>query len=206
MVKITKIKLQKNQKRVNVYTDGKYLLALPIEVVAKENLKVGQEISNKEIEDLSFDNDYHRFLNTVYNLISRRPRAKAEIEKYLHGKHASAGVSQKIIEKLEDNNYLNDEEFARWWLEQRQTFRQKGKLALKAELRQKGVDEEIIRTVLEAEVNEVSLAQKALQKKIPIFGNLPKREQHRKMFAFLAQKGFSYETIKTVLDETEKKE
>lgn len=206
MPKITKIKLQRNQKRANIFSDGKYLLALPIEVVAKENLRVGQEISEEEIKDLVFDNEYHRLLDAIYNLISRRPRAKAEIEKYLHGKHTSTGVSQKIIEKLEKNNYINDKEFSRWWLEQRQTFRQKGKLALKAELRQKGVDEETIRGVLETEVNEIPLAQKALQKKAMTFGRQPEKDRHRKMFAFLAQKGFSYETIKTVLDEVEKKE
>ena len=166
-------------------------------------MRLGKKLVKKKSKT---SDEYSRLLDSVYRLISRRPRTKAEIEKYLHGKHASAGVCRKIIEKLEKNNYLNDKEFSRWWLEQRQAFRPKGKLALKAELRQKGVDEETIRGVLEAGVDEVSLAQKALQKKASTFAKLPRKNQHQKMFSFLGQKGFSYETIKTVLDELEKKE
>lgn len=209
MPKITRIKLQKSlsgrQKRANIFVDGKFLLGLPIEVVAKEDLRVGKEICGKEIEDLAFGNEYHRFLDAVYNLLSHRPRSKAEIEKYLHGKHASEKASQKILKKLEAENYINDEAFARWWLGQRQTFRQKGKLALKAELRQKGVEEEVIRQVLEEEVDEVKLATLAVQKKMAVLKKLPARDFHQKVFGFLARKGFSFETIKTVLDEIEKK-
>lgn len=206
MATITRIKLQKNRQRANIFTDGKFLLALPVETIAKKNLRIGQVISEEELEVLGFDNEYHKFLDIAYGLISRRPRSKAEIERHLHGKHVSEKVCLKVINKLEEMGYLDDENFSRWWLEQRQTFRQKGKLALKAELRQKGVDEETIKRVLEKEVDEELLAKEAANKKMTAFNKLAAREFHQKMFAFLARKGFSMETIKKVLDEIQKKE
>ncbi len=54
MSKISKIKLQKNKKRVNVYLDGKFAFGLVLDIFAKAGLKTGQELSEKEIENLIF--------------------------------------------------------------------------------------------------------------------------------------------------------
>ncbi|TSC54136.1 MAG: regulatory protein, partial [Microgenomates group bacterium LiPW_16] len=115
-------------------------------------------------------------------------------------------TKKMVWKKLQSLNYINDEEFARWWIEQRATFRPRGKMALRVELRQKGVEKEISDKVVSEKVDELSLAKKAVAKKLKIYQNLPSQEFCQKMTAFLARRGFSWETIKEVVDEITKKE
>jgi len=198
---ITAIKSQKKRKnRFNIYLDGKFVFGLSAEALAKANLSVGQELSRKEVDSLIFENELGKSLDRVYHFLSYRPRSEKEIRDYLKRKMISDDLSGKVIAKVKKQGYLDDLEFVRWWVEQRSTFRPRGKRALVAELRQKGVAPEIIDKVLSDVVDEVSLAQKAIQKKINEYLKLPSRESRQKIAAYLRRRGFSWETIEKVFD------
>ena len=204
MAEITKIKPQKNKKRVNIYLDGKFAFGLDADNFLKAGLKVGQELTEKQVEDLIFKNEFQKLLDKAYRILSLRPRSEKEVKDYLAKKKATPKVAQKIIAKLKKLNHLNDQEFARWWVEQRSTFRPRGKFGLVAELRQKGVAKEVIDRVIK-KVDEMSLARKAAQKKIRSYKRLNPREFREKMTAFLARRGFSWSVIKVTIDDFLKK-
>lgn len=147
---------------------------------------------------------YSVLLDKTLRLISLRPRSKKEITDYLKKKKASPEEKLKIFETLEKLNLVDDFAFAEWWLDQRSTFRPKGKIALKAELSQKGIDRLIIDQALVG-VDEVALAEKALQKKLEIYRSLSPLKFRQKIANFLAQRGFSWEIIKKVLEQTARK-
>jgi regulatory protein len=111
---------------------------------------------------------------------------------HLEGKKKSEIIINETIARLKGNNYLNDYEFASQWIDSRNTFAPRGKYLLKQELNQKGVDEGIIATLLE-QVEEFPLAIKAAEKK---FGNssLSGFELKKKIFAYLGNKGFGYDS------------
>ena len=88
MSKITKIKAQKNKKRVNIYLDGKFAFGLDADNFLKANLKKGQELNQKQIDDLIFKNEFQKLFDRTLRLISRRPRSKKEIRDYLKIKTA----------------------------------------------------------------------------------------------------------------------
>ena len=141
-------------------------------------------------------------LDKVYRFISLRPRSEKEIRDYLHGKHASNQDFEKIIQLLIKQKLLDDKAFVVWWLDQRATFRPKGKRALKTELKQKGISDELIEETLNEGVDELSQAQKVIQKKLKIYGRLPYLERKAKLSAFLARNGFSWEIIRQVVNTT----
>ncbi|HUS59999.1 MAG TPA: RecX family transcriptional regulator [Nevskiaceae bacterium] len=205
MPRITKISPQKNKKRVNVYLDGKFAFGLPTETLVEVGLAVGQELSEKETEALIFKNEFQKLLDRAYHFLSFRPRSEKEIKDFLKKKGVTEKISEKIIKKLKKLGYLNDLEFTSWWIEQRNLFRPRGKIALKMELRQKGVDQEIASQVIEKKVDELPLAKKAAQRKMKAYKNLPPREFYQKMAAFLSRRGFSWSTIKMALEEIIKK-
>lgn len=205
MPRITKIKPQKNKKRVNVYLDGKFAFGLPTETAVEVGLKVGQELSGEETEALIFKNEFQKLLDRAYHFLSFRPRSEKEIKDFLKKKGATERISEKIIKKLKRLRYLDDLKFAYWWVEQRISFRPRGKIALKMELRQKGVDQEIASQVIEEKIEELPLAKKAARKKIKIYQNLSPGKFRQKMSAFLSRRGFSWQTIKMVLEEIIKK-
>jgi len=204
MPQVTKIKPQKNKKRVNIYLDGKFAFPLDADNFLKAGLKVGQKLSEKEVEDLIFKNESQKLLDRAYRLLSFRPRSEKEIKDYLRKKKTTPKLSSWVIKKLKKQGHLDDKEFAHWWVDQRSTFRPRGKFGLMMELRQKGIDKTIIEKTID-KIDELSLATKLAQKKLRGYKNLSREEFYQKMTAFLSRRGFSWETIKSVIDEIAKK-
>jgi len=142
---------------------------------------------------------FQKLLDKVYRFLSLRPRSEKEITDYLRKREAPPNFAQKIFKILREQNLINDVTFANWWIEQRTNFRPKGKIALKAELKQKGINDKIIEEAL-SQVDELKLAKKVISKKIKIYGKLPPKEFQQKISTFLSYRGFSWPTTKKVLD------
>lgn len=140
-------------------------------------------------------------LQKVYRFLSFRDRSEKEIRDFLIRKKAQN--PDEIIEQLKEQGLINDERFAREWVEARRRSKQKGVKALRLELWQKGIDREIIEEVTRVESLESSeeqIAEKALEKKTKIWKNLEPMEFRKKATNFLMRKGFEYETAKKAID------
>lgn len=198
MAKITRIKAQKNKKRVNIYLDGKFAFGLDADNFLKAGLKVGQKLTQKQVDDLVFKNEFQKLLDKTLRLISRRPRSEKEIRDYLRKKKSPSKLIEAVVKKLKQLRQIDDAAFASWWVEQRTTFRPRGKFGLTMELRQKGIDKTIINKAIN-KVDELPLAARLAQKKLKVYKNLPREEFYQKMSAYLARRGFSWETIKKVV-------
>ena len=202
MPQITAIKPQEKRKnRFNVYLDGQFALAISSELLVKEGLKVGQELSPQKTEELVTKDRLGRAQEQIYRFLSYRPRSEKEICDYLGKKKLKDEEKEKIIKKLKEEKLIDDLEFARWFLEQRQTFRPKGSYALRQELRQKGINEKIIDRVLPGKKEELKLAKKALAKAEKKYASFLGREKKEKLMAYLRRRGFPWEAIKKAVDE-----
>ncbi len=213
MPQITDIKPQKKirhgEPRFNIYLDGRFGFALPAEVLTKAGLKINQTLTQSETDKLVKENEFAKFYDFVLRFISVRPRSEKEIKDWFKRKEVGDETQQMIWKKLEHLGYINDEEFAKWWVEQRTAFRPTGKRALEMELRQKGVSREVISSHITSHaspVTEIDLAKRAVEKKLKIYKNLPPLELKKKLSSFLARRGFSWETIEKVIDEIGEKE
>lgn len=208
MPRITHIKPQKDKSRFNIYLDGKFAFGLDALVIVGENLKTGQEISLEKVQALIAANELQKYLDRVFNFLSYRPRSKKEIINYLARKKVGGETEKIILQKLTRLNYINDLAFAKWWLEQRQTFRPEGKRLLKLELKRKGVSDEIIAEVLSTgpELDSEQLARQVLKKKIRLLQRYPWKEAFKKALGLLLRRGFDYQTAKSVIEKEFKKE
>lgn len=189
---------KKNQERVNVFLDGTFAFGLPL--AAAVNLKVGQQLSPAEIEALKQEDLLDKVKQTAYRLISYRPRSVTEVKRHLNRKGYDEQLIETAVTHLIAVDLLNDEAFARYWVEQRETFKPRSQLALSQELGQKGVSRHIIETVL-ADVDETSAARRAAEKKARLWANLPEQEFTIKLGRFLQRRGFHYEIIKQITRE-----
>lgn len=125
--------------------------------------------------------DPRKQLNKAVHLLSLRPRSTAELEQ-----RGLAAAIPKLIEL----DLIDDRKFAAWWVDQRVRLNPRGNIALKAELMQKGIDREIIASVLLSREQETDLAQKLLAKK-----NLDKPRAQR----FLLARGFSSDIVYSLI-------
>lgn len=148
--------------------------------------------------------NFEKLLNKTYRFLSFRPRAIKEVEDYLKKKKASDVDLQKIVEKLKSQKFLNDEEFARWWIESRTKARPRSSRLIKLELKQKAIDKELIESIFENSEEVASDFEKAYAlaiKRVPRLKNLERQKAYEKLGRFLAGRGFNWDTIKEVIDQ-----
>lgn len=197
MHKITAIEAQKKySNRVNIYLDGEFAFGLARITAAW--LKVGQELDDKKIEQLQAEDAKERALQQALLFLGYRARSESEIRKNLQKHEIPASVIEETIERLRRDGLANDNQFARAWVENRSTFRPRSRRMMALELRQKGLDDEAMKSALE-DVDDEALAYEAAQKRAPRFKGLEWSEFRTKLSGFLARRGFSYAVIAPVV-------
>lgn len=206
-LRITAIQLQKKRKdRLNIFLDGQFAFSLSQETVLENQLKINKNLGELQIQKLLRKESLARLTNLALNFLSTRPRSEKEISDYLTRKIAvyedikfseakQSFLIPQVIAKLKKYDYINDSEFAKWWVKSRINSKSKGILQIKLELAQKGIDRQIIDDVL-AGVDQGNLAKEVLSKKFGKWQNLPFLEKKKKAYAYLAARGFDFETIK----------
>ncbi len=195
---ITALKIQKRDKeRVNVFVDDEFAFAVTVIVAAQ--LRKGQFLNDAEIESLKQGDQRDKAYNRAVRFLSFRPRSQKEVARYLSEKEYSEEVIEDVINRLTQQKYLDDEAFARFWLEDRDRFRPKGARALRYELGQKGIDREIIEMVL-ADVDEEEAAWAAIEKKINQWRNLADDTLKKKVISFLSRRGFGYDVSRQTFE------
>jgi regulatory protein len=148
--------------------------------------------------------DFEKFYKSAIRFLSFRPRSEKELKDYLTKKECDPLISRRIVDSLTRDKFLNDEEFVRWWVEQRTILKPKASRIIKYELKQKGISRELIDNFYENEEESTSDFDKALklaEKKMVRLGKIEdKRKIYEKLGRFLASKGFDWDTIKEVID------
>lgn len=154
---------------------------------------------SEEKEDLQI------LLNYAYFYLKFRPRTVKEVRDYLNKKtvrrHWSRDLVEQAIKHLEELELVNDKNFVKWFIAQRNTGKPKGRFVLKAELLRLGISKDLIDLHLqESPLDEEALALKALKTKWHRFKSLPSKERFEKAGNFLARRGFSFEAIRKIIN------
>ncbi len=206
MPQITKLKLQKNRRVVNIFIDNKFTTSLELTTVAKIRLRVGMDISNHDLTKLIKGHFQEKLMSNAFNFLSYRPRSEKEVRTYLKKKifrnpQIPKETIDKVVNKLSRKKYIDDQQFAKWWIDQRTKHNQKGRRLIALELLAKGINKSVIDDFL-SERNDEKPATTAAKKKARSLKNHDYKTAKKKLIAFLQRRGFTWETIKTVVDET----
>ena len=197
---ITSIKPQKNNKRVNIYLDYEFAFGLDLENFVKFHLKVDQELDEKQINKIIKEAEFKKILDKLLNFATLRPRSEKEIKDYLKRKKSPESITEELFKRLNSLELIDDTEFARWWVEQRQSFSPKTKRVLSNELKIKGIDREIIKEILEeTEIDEVKLSKELIRNKMYKWERFDPKIKKQKISQYLVVKGFGWNVIQDVL-------
>jgi len=148
---------------------------------------------------------FEKMYNKALRFLSYRPRSEKEVRERLRKAKTSEEIIEKIIIKLKEYNFLNDLEFAKSWVENRKKLNPKALRLIKLELKQKGVSSNIIEALKLKTEADLGLARLITDRKVQKMKNLPKEEIQKKLYGFLARRGFNYDIIKQSVDEILKK-
>lgn len=185
---------KRTEKRVNLYLDGKFAFALDREDVAREGLSVGLELAGDRLETLMEGLRLTRCLDAAYRYLGYRPRSEAELRDRLRRRGFLAEHIDAAVAKLRERGLLDDAAFARFWAENRATFKPRSRSLTRRELRQKGVPEDVVREAVN-EIDEAESAYRAAATKASRLTALEYPELRQRLGDFLRRRGFTYSVI-----------
>ncbi len=200
-MKITDIKQQvKRQDRYSIYVDGKYMFSFSQNELLNLGLRIGQEFTKTELEELQKTAIEDKAYTRSLDLIARRARSEWEVRDYLKRKDYEPDVIDKTVKRLKDIAYLDDLMFASAWVNTRRILRSTSRRKLTAELKQKRVREDIIKEVLEQDkTNEPEVIKEIIIRK----RKQSRYQDNEKLMAYLMRQGFNYGDIKEALLESD---
>lgn len=207
-MKITNISTQqKDKNRVNVMVDGAYRFSLDIFQVGELGIKTGKEYSEEELVEIEQESQFGKLYARTLEYCLMRPHSAKEIKDYLYKKTRDTRtkdgsvkkgilpeVTQRVYERLLEKGYINDEKFAKYWVENRNLTKGSSRRKIISELRAKGVGQNNIEQALAGSArNDQDELQKIITKKRKRY------DDEQKFIAYLAGQGFSYDDIKKAL-------
>jgi len=201
-MKITAIKQQlKMRDRYSVYIDEKYSFSLSETALIDSKLHSGLELTREQVEEykkLSLDD---KLYNRALRYVAMRQRTTWELQFYLERKGADTPLLQQILNKLSDIGMLDDEQYTRSFIADKQLLRPTSRRKIIMELKKKRVPEEIINRVLtdRAEESDQNMDQTALSSLIIRKRRQTKYQDDEKLMQYLARQGFGYGDIKAAL-------
>lgn len=215
MPKITALtSQQKDPNRINVMVDGAYRFSLDLSQVVSLGVKLGREYTDAELDEIEGESQFGKLYARALEYCLMRPHSAKEVRDYLWRKTRAtkyksrktgemkerAGVApeltDRVFDRLVEKRYIDDEAFARYWVENRNLLKGASRRKLEAELRAKGVAREVIELQLaETDRSDESELEKVIAKK------RSKYSDDQKLMQYLARQGFGYDDIKRALSD-----
>jgi len=202
---ITALVRAKRSNKIHIYVNEEYTLSVVEDIVTKEGLFKGKKISSVDLSRFKTNSLNKELYFKSIEYISRRPRSIKEIKDYLSRKNFNLGLEKSkiddIIVTLKERKYLNDREFAEWWIKNRIDNSKKSQFEIEIELHKKGIDSFLIKEILNIEysinselININKLITKQLKKHTYL--KLDTNKRILKLQKYLMTKGFKWNLVK----------
>jgi len=128
----------------------------------------------------------------LLDALTGQARSRKELADKLAKKDVPSELADRLLDRFEEVGLIDDEAFAKAWIESRQPGKGLATRALAHELRRKGIDDEIARDAL-AEIDpddEAAAARVLVRKKLRSVRGLDQQKATRRLVGMLARKGY----------------
>lgn len=199
---VTSIEAQKHATtRYSIFLDGEFAFGIGRDLLLESSIAKGEFLDQERLDAILARDAVDRAVSAAMRALDQRMQTGKELRTRLMRKGFEPDTIDSALEKLVDHGFLNDERFAELWIENRLAHRPRGKRMLEQELRQKGVDREIVQeTVSGMEIDDRTAALDLANKRLRSVEGLPPDEQKKKLTGILARRGFDYGTIRATLE------
>ena len=175
---ITGLERQPRRRRVSLFVDGRFALALATDLAAEKGLRVGM---------------------SVLRLLSYRPRSEREMRARLRRHSVDAAVIEETVARLRQAHYLDDAAFAQFWRESRQSLSPRSRRLIRSELLSKGVDADTAGATVEG-VDDDEAAYRAASKRLKALAGSDYDTFRQRLGGFLTRRGFSYDVARRTIE------
>ena len=208
---VTKIIRKKGrQLQYFVSVDGAKAFELDTDVLAKFGLRVGDELTEKDVERILVEQARFAARRLAVNYISYRPRSCREVSVHLTRKGYSKELARSVAAQLEKAGLINDAEFAAMFVRDRIKRRPMGRALLRRALQERGIAPQTVEQVLNSALSDDTqaeaareLAAKRLRLHQSSFAKLDVAHRKKRLLEYLLRRGFSNDialkTVRTIL-------
>ena len=206
-MRITRIESQKRRPgRKNIYVDGTFLTGASEEAVAHLGLRSGDTVTPEVLERLQRTDSYLAARRTSLRLLAVRPRSVQELRVRLRKRGLPETDIDKVIADLAQASLLDDRAVARAIIQDCLTLKPSGPSLMRRKLISLGIPSPIVEESLARELGTVDqdrvateAAEAYLRKHPGGRRRGPDDALRRRTAAHLARRGFTWETIRSVL-------
>ena len=208
---ITKIIRKKGRPpQYSVSVDGTKAFELDGDVLAKFGLRVGNELTEKDVERILVEQARFAARRLAINYVSYRPRSCREVSVHLTRKGYSKELARFVAAQLEKAGLINDAEFAAMFVRDRIKRRPMGRALLRRALQERGIAPQTVEQVLNSALSDDTqaeaaqeLAAKRLRLHQSSFAKLDMAHRKKRLLEYLLRRGFSNDialkTVRTIL-------
>lgn len=201
LLEITKVERQKKSDHRYIIHFGAYNMTVHEDVMIKYRMITGNSFMKADLEEIVVADERQRAYVEGLRYLERKPRTAMEMTRRLRQKEIGETIIAEVVQRLQQERLLDDPLYAKQWAEQRITNQRKGKMWIRQELREKGIDKSLISEALEnisPEQELESALQTGRKKWNLIRGEVA--DKRRKTGAFLMRRGFSGDMVRQVIN------
>ena len=158
--------------------------------------------SSKQLLEEEVASDPYQVGTTIaLTALGRRAKSRGELFTLLKKRGIAEEVANAILFRLQEQGFVNDYEFARYWSESRQRTKKVSRRIIIAELRSKGISDEIIEWITSdiSDDTEYENALKFAERKARSYSKLEPPVAYRRLHGALSRRGFSGNVISRVM-------
>jgi regulatory protein len=189
--------------RFSVLVDGREIAVLTLEAIERLRLAVGTPFDGLE-ERVELERLRLHAYDRALNMLAFRARSSSELARSLQRKGEERPYVDWALERLKEQGLLDDAAFARSFARSRVVDGKQSRRRVQQDLARKGVarslSDEAIDTVLKEEaVDQHAIVEEAARKKLRSLAGLEPAVQRRRLYGFLARRGYELDDIRSVL-------
>ncbi|HEX5417834.1 MAG TPA: regulatory protein RecX [Chloroflexota bacterium] len=186
---------------MRVQLAGRESVELSLQVVEEAGLRPGMALDDLALDDLRQRDEFQETVERALRFLESRPRSEREVRTRLAQKGTPPGLVDRVVARLRELKLIDDDAFAAFWIENRNRFRPKGARAIKAELRQKGLADDVIAEQVEDGLDEEAGARVVALRQARRYAKLDYPTFRQKLWAYLARRGFDFDAISSAIEE-----
>ncbi|OMD20248.1 regulatory protein RecX [Paenibacillus odorifer] len=201
LLEITKVERQKKSDHRYIIHFGAYNMTVHEDVMIKYRMITGNSFMKADLVEIVVADERQRAYVEGLRYLERKPRTAMEMTRRLRQKEIGETIIAEVVQRLQEERLLDDPLYAKQWAEQRIANQRKGKMWIRQELREKGVDKTLISEALEniTPEQELESALETGRKKWNLIRG-EASDKRRKTGAFLMRRGFSGDMVRQVIN------
>ena len=194
----------RKEGRFDLMLDGKGAGRVSLDIIERFALRVGVALDEGRLPELDEAMAALGTYDRALNMLAAQARSQRDLRRRLIQKGEPEARVDAAIERLAAAGLVNDDSFARQFARSRVLGRGASRRRVREELFRRGVagsaaDEAIDEVYDDEQVDEGSLVEAAARKKLRTLGSVDHATRKRRLYAFLARRGYDGEAIRSAL-------